>query len=132
MNDPITLQIIDTVDNLFYELLEVPLQQATIDGKTNIETLNGDVFTYVTYNGKRNITHTWAYMSEEDYLKLVAVERRQYTTFLRPLVTIPRLGIENMPVLMEITTPQKIVDNCGTVQGITISLRETTQNSIGG
>lgn len=131
MNDPITLQLIDAADNLTYDLLEVPLQQDTIDGKTNIETLDGNVFTYVTYDGKRRIVHTWAYMSDEEYQRLKAFERRQYSTFLRPLLTIPRLGIENMPVVVDITTPQKIINNCGVVQGVTLTLRETIQNSIG-
>jgi len=131
MNNAITMQLIDTVDNLTYDLLEVPLTQEIIDGKTNVEPLNGDVFTYVTYDGKRRITHSWAYMSEDDYLRLLAFERRQYSTFLRPLLTIPRLGIENMPVILEFSNPQKIVNNCGVVNGVTIVMRETSQNSIG-
>ena len=128
----ITMRIMDTVDNLFYELLEVPLEKTNVDGKTTLETLDGNVFTNVTYHGKRAITHTWAYMTEDEYRALETVERRQYETFLRPLLTIDRLGIENLPVVLEITNPQKIVSNCGTVQGVSISMRETIQNSIGG
>ena len=132
MIDPLTMQLIDGADNIVYDLLEVPLLQETVDGKTNVETLDGNIFTYFAYDGKRRVAHTWAYMTEAEYAQLRAMERRQYTTFLRPLLTVTRLGIENMPVVMEITTPQKIISNCGTVQNVTVSLRETVQNSVGG
>ncbi len=127
----ITLQLIDSVDNVTYDLLEVPLQIATIDGKSTVETLDGSVFTFVTYKNKFKVTHTWANMTKDDYDRLKAIERRQYDTFLRPLLTIDQYNIDNVPVVMDITTPRNIVSNCGTVNGVTVTFRETKQNSIG-
>lgn len=130
--NPLTLRLIDSSDDVTYDILEVPFEELPIDGKTNIETADGNVFSYVTYSGKRQWSHTWSWMTEEEYLRLRAFERRQYSDpFQRPLITIARLGVENVPVVMEITAPRKIVSNCGTVQGVSVTWRETIQNSIG-
>ena len=131
MNDPLTMQLTDSAETLVYDLLEVPLELEPVDGRSDIETMDGNVSTYMTYRDKVFLQHTWAYMTEDEYRQLRAMERRQYTTFLRPLLTFTRLGFVDVPVKMEITTRQRIVSNCGTVQGVTITLRETAQNSIG-
>ena len=107
--------------------VEVPLQVTTLEGVADVQTLDFNVYTdFITT--KRVITHTWAYMSLDDYAILKGYYDRQFTSFQYPNVTITDLGIASLICRMTLNA-QQIIDNCGTVQGVTITLRETKQNA---
>lgn len=106
--------------------LEVPLTITTLEGATDVQTLDYNVYTdFITT--KALYSHTWAYMSEEDYNVLKGYYMRQFSLFQYPNATIDKLGITNQTVRMTLN-PQSIIDNCGTVESVTITLRETKQN----
>ncbi len=65
-------------------------------------------------------------MSREEYKKLKGFYDRQFTEYKYPLLTIPHLSVERVPVLMNINS-RDIVNNCGMVSGVEITLRETRQ-----
>lgn len=132
MNDNhISMTIKDDADTVTYGLLEVPLTRELVDGKANKTDLNGDVFTYLLFSGKRKIKHKWEWMTAEEFAQLRGFERRQYSTYKRPLLTIERLGIYDMPVVMEVGD-EDIINDCGLVGGVSVEFRETVQKSVGG
>lgn len=111
-------------------LLNVPLTQQIIEGATDVETL--DMNLYTDFVGtKRLWNHEWAYMSEEDYTILQGFYLRQFTLLEYPSITISELGVEDVVVRMSLS-PQSIIDNCGTVEGVEVTFRETVQMSTEG
>lgn len=130
MND-LKIVIKDDTNEASYDLLEVPLTRAIIDGKTDVTDLAGNKFTYLTYSGKQQITHTWAYMTATEFRELKGFERRQYEgDFKRPLLTIPALNIADMPVALTVSD-QNIINACGVVSDVTATFSETIQASVG-
>ena len=106
--------------------VEVPLQITTIEGSIDNQTLDFNVYTdFITT--KRLISHTWAHLSSAEYSVLKGYYDRQLTSFNYPNVTITDLGITSLICRMTLNA-QNIIDNCGTVEGVTITLRETKQN----
>ena len=106
---------------------EVPLTRETIEGATDIETLDVNVYTdFFALKGR--IERTWAYMSAAEYALLKGFYERQFTTGKYPLITIEGLGIEDLPARMTLS-PTEIIDNCGYVQNVTATFRESAQNS---
>lgn len=104
---------------------EVPLTVTTLEGSTDVQTLSYNIYTdYVTT--KRVVTHTWSYMSQEDFELLKGFYDRQFTIFEYPEITIEGINVNSMTAKMSLE-PRNIIDNCGTVQGVTVSWRETRQ-----
>ena len=122
------LKLTDAQDSVVYDLLEVPFAEKIVDGgiKT-IETADGNVSTYFGFY-KRIWEHQWAYMSADEYKRLRGFYDRQFTNYKYPLMTVtgPNLAVENMPVQMSIGD-KNTISNCGMVQGVKITLRETRQ-----
>lgn len=124
----ITMVLTDDSATLTLQLPEVPLSEVPIENATDVVTLSGDVFTDFI-SQKRRWEHTWAYMSNYNYVALRAFYDRQFTLFKYPLLTIDYYSIESVPVRMTINT-KDIIDNCGTLQNVSVTFRETSQ--IGG
>jgi hypothetical protein len=125
----ISLTLVDLQNSKTWELLEVPFTEQPVEGVSDVQTLSGNVYTDFLYQ-KRIWKHKWAYMTEQEYLELRAFYDRQFTDYKYPLVTIPDLGVENVPVRMSINN-RNIVNNCGVVSGVEITLRETAQINAG-
>src|SRR5690554_1340413 len=106
--------------------LNVPFTETTLEGAVDVQTLDNNISTYFT-NNKRSWSHTWAYMSESEYNILKGYYDRQWSSYLYPLLTISELGINNVPVRMYLE-PKNIIDNCLTVQNVTVTFRESGQN----
>lgn len=105
--------------------LEVPLTEETVEGAQDVQTLDYNIYTsFITQ--KRLWGHTWAFMNESDFNILKGFYDRQFTLFTYPTVTIPQLGVEDVVVRMTLN-PRTVIDNCGTVDRVSISLRETRQ-----
>lgn len=118
--------ITDSTGSLTLPDLEVPLTITTLEGATDVQTLDYNIYTdFVTT--KRTVAHTWLYLTETDYNNLKAFYDRQFTLFEYPSISISALSITDMVVRMNLN-PQSIIDLCGTVQGVTVSFRETSQN----
>lgn len=121
----ISMKIADTVSQVEYDLLEVPLTETTVLGSTNVETADNNITTYFTAN-KRIWKHRWVYMTKEEYETLRTIHDRQYVLYKYPLLTIEHLNVENVPVLLTMNE-RRVVDNCGGVSDIEITMRETIQ-----
>ena len=62
-------------------------------------------------------------MDKADFDLLKGFYDRQFTLFTYPLLTITDDGANNVPVRMTFSG-QNIIDNCGTIQEVTVSFRE--------
>jgi len=116
----------DSTGSMTLPPLEVPLSKSPIEGASDVTTLDNNIYTDFI-NLKSLIAHTWAYMNEADFTNLQGYYERQFTLYQYPSISIAALGITDMTVRMTLT-PQQIVDHCGTVEGVTVSFRESKQN----
>jgi len=117
----------DDVATVTLQALNVPLTEATINNDVKVITLDNNLSVYIVPGSDKRVwSHTWAYMDEDEFNILKGFRDRQRTLFKFPEVTITEQGINNVPVWMELN-PKNIIDHCGTVQGVSIELRETIQ-----
>lgn len=122
------LKLTDATGQQTLPEIEVPLSVSTFEGAVDVQTLSFDIYTdFVTQ--KRTWTQTYAFLTKEEYALLKGYYDRQFTNFAYPRLTID--GSTNNDVTNVVTkmsiTQQNIIDNCETVQDITISFRETRQ-----
>lgn len=123
------ITLTDSVTSETYTNLSPPLEEQIIEGATDVTTI--DMNLYTDFFGLKNLwSHTWPYMSEDEFTGLRDFYLRQFTTYEYPLLTITELGVTDVPVRMSIT-PQRIIDNCGTVEDVSVTFRESVQQSSG-
>lgn len=104
---------------------EVPLTVSTLEGAVDVQTLSFDVYTdFITQ--KRLWSHTWAYMTAAEYEILKSYYDRQFIDFTYPRLTIQAEEVSDVVVRMTLS-PKNIIDNCGTLEGVTVTFRETKQ-----
>lgn len=119
------ITLTDSVGSLVLPRLNVPLTITTLEGAVDVQTLSYDIYTdFITT--KRLWEHTWSYMTEEDYTNLQAYYLRQFTLYKYPQISIADENVSLVTVRMELN-PKRIIDNCGTVQNVTVRFRETKQ-----
>lgn len=124
----IELTLTDSSSSATLPILSPPLSEAIVEGATDVVTLDMNMSTYFTYN-KSLWSHTWPYLTEAQYNVVKGFYDRQFTLFVYPLLTITGAGSANVtevPVRMTID-PRRIIDNCGTVENVTVSFRESRQ-----
>lgn len=124
----IELSLTDNSTSLTLPILAPPLSEAVVEGATDVVTLDMNMSTYFTYN-KRQWSHTWSYLTEAEYNSVKGFYDRQFTLFKYPLLTITDAGTANTtntPVRMTIS-PRRIIDNCGVVEEVTVTFRESKQ-----
>jgi hypothetical protein len=119
--------ITDSTGSTTLPPLEVPLVITTIEGAVDVEALDKSIYTdFITQ--KRQVAHTWAYLSETLFNIMKGYYDRQFESpYEYPRITITALGISDMPARMSLN-PQSIIDQCGTVEAVTVSFRESNQN----
>lgn len=121
------IQITDDTTTWTMPELEVPLTKNEAKKSTDVEVLSNDVYTDV-FPYKRTGSHTWAYMSKDDYDILYGFYyRQQHSLYKYPRITITELSIVDMIAKIDVSQ-QDIIDNCGEVQNVVFSFRETKQN----
>ena len=121
----IELELTDATGTATLQMLEVPLTINTIEGATDVQTLDYNVYTdFLTQ--KRVWSHTWAYMDESDYNILKGYYDRQFTLFEYPELSIDYYNVANVPVRMTLNQ-QEVVNYCGRVQNVEVTFRETKQ-----
>lgn len=119
------IQLTDSTGTSTLPETEVPLTVTTLEGATDVTTLSYNLYTdFITQ--KRVWSHTWAYMSPEDYLILKGYYDRQFTLYTYPQLTIVDENVDLVTVRMSLT-PKNIIDNCGELSDVTVSFRETRQ-----
>lgn len=121
--------ISDTVDEMTIKYPSPPLVEDTIEAVVENETLDFNVYLDVLADDKRVWQLKQDIMTEADYDRLKGFYDRQRTLWLFPTISIPDLNVQDVVVRMTLSGKQ-IKDNCGRVEGVRASFRETIQESI--
>lgn len=130
----ITLTISDTTNSMTFdggqaEILS-PLVSNPIIRETDVETIDANISTYYSAT-KRQYTIQLGEMDKDGYAELVAFRDRQYTNRKYPLITITgddNINVSSLPMKLTVNA-QNVIDNCGTVENVTVTLRESKQMS---
>ena len=108
--------------------IEIPLTLSQIINETDVQTIDGNISTYYG-STKRQYQFKIAWMDADTYASLKGFRDRQYANLRYPIVSIT--GDSNINVDMmtaKITlSDQEVVDHCGTVENVVITLRESKQ-----
>lgn len=109
--------------------LGVPLTGQHLENATDVITADNNMYTtFAVSNNKMLWSLVWDVLTEDEYNDLKSIYDNQFITYQYPLFDLPHLSIEDMPVRMTIS-PREIWNNCGDVQNVTITLRESVQLS---
>lgn len=109
--------------------LEVPLTRVKNEKKAVVEPLSGNVYEDY-FATKRSWTHTWAYLSPEQYDLLDEIYERRKVDGVYPSLTIESDNSNDNVSLLTVQyelSPKNIIDECGNVRDVTVSFRETRQ-----
>ena len=71
------MKIADSVDEMVFDLLEVPIEDKDIEGTADNTTIDGNVFTDYLWL-KKQFTQKWSLMCEDDYTQLRGFYTRQW------------------------------------------------------
>ena len=105
--------------------LEIPLTRVKNEKMTTVEPLSANV--YQDYIATKRIwSHTWAYLSKDEYDLLDTIYERMKSEWTYPELTIDGENVNNVVVTYDLG-PKEIIDDCGMVQDVTVSFRETRQ-----
>lgn len=124
----ITLTITDPSITQTYEVWATPLISSPDHIGQMVETVDGNVSDYYKAR-KQKITLSLGYMTAGEYSVLKGFIDRQWENRRYPTITITgaaNLQITDMVARMELN-PQNVIDNCGTVEGVQVSFRESKQ-----
>lgn len=122
------MNITATINSVDLPAIEVPLKKLRLDMLNPNVTLSNDVFAYVTENRRRLWEFPYSYMDEATYEAIEAVYDAQVETGVFPTISIPYYGVEDVTVFMQLSG-MNVIDDCGTVQDIQLSFRETLADS---
>lgn len=124
----ITLTITDTSVTQTYSVLMAPVVSSPIITETDVQTRDGNISTY--YNStKQSFTVQLGDMTQDEYSVLKGFIQRQYQNLKYPAITITgaiNLNVSNMVAKMTLNE-QSVVTNCGTVEGVQLTFRESKQ-----
>lgn len=124
----IELTITDTSVTQTYPLLMSPVVSSPIITETDVQTRDGNISTY--YNStKQSFAVSLGEMSQDEYSVLKGFITRQYQNLKYPAITITgaiNLNVSNMVAKMTLND-QNVVNNCGTVDGVELTFRESKQ-----
>ena len=135
----LALTITDDNTSITYTLLPSPFNKNREIGKSEVLVVSGDIYTDYVYKKfhkagasigvtykKFTFEYEWDFLSAEEYAVLEGFFNRQYELHKYPRISIPELGVDNMVARMELSD-QSIVNNCGMVENVKVSFRESTQ-----
>lgn len=123
-----TIYLTDSAGTHELPPLEVPLTRVKNEKMTTVEPLSGNVYDQYIAT-KRTWTHTWAFLTKEQYDLLDEIYERMKSQYTYPELTIEGEDVEDLVVRYDLSA-KNIIDNCGEVQGVTVTFRETRQRPI--
>lgn len=124
-----TIYLTDSAGTHELPPLEVPLTRVKNEKKTVVEPLSGNVYEDIAAT-KRSWAHTWKYLSNEEYNLLDDILERRKVDWAYPQLTIETDSAGDSVSLLVVQyelSPKNTIDDCGNVQDVTVSFRETRQ-----
>lgn len=126
----ITLTITDSTDSMTFEIFDAPVILDPVIDETDVVAMTGNISTYYG-STKRQYEFDLSFLSAYDYARLVAFRDRQYSTLTYPTITVAGddgLAVSDMVAKITVSR-QEVVDECGVVQSVKVTFRETEQPS---
>lgn len=109
--------------------LNAPFSDRLIENATDVITADNNIYTtFGMSNVKSQWVMTYAILTKAEYDFFQSIYESQFTAYEYPLFTFPHLNIYDVPVRMTLS-PRDIWNNCGDVENVTVSLRESVQLS---
>lgn len=124
----ITLTISDANVTQTYDVFAIPIVSDPQHIETDVQTWDGNISTYFRAT-KQLLTLDLGYMTAAEYSVLKGFIQRQYDMLKYPVITIDgatNINVTNMTAKMTLNQ-QNVIDNCGTVEGVQVSFRESKQ-----
>jgi len=126
----ISFTITDLQDSQTFntEAIVAPLVESPVIAETDVVTIDNNLSTYYT-GTKRSFSIDLGYLDKETYSVLKGFRDRQYTNMKYPLITITgdeNINVTNLPMKISLSE-QRVVDKCGLVSDVVLSLRESKQ-----
>lgn len=121
----ITATLANSVTSLTMPPIEKQFIHAPIENATDIQTLDGNIYTDFT-NQKSEWTFNYDSLTEDEYNAIRAIYDSQFSLYEYPVLSIPHYSLEDQPVRMYINE-KDIWNNCGAVQNVQLRFRVTDQ-----
>lgn len=122
------MNITATINSVDLPAIEVPLRMRRLDMLNPRVTLSNDVFAYTTENRRRMWEFPYSSMDETTYEAIQAVYDAQVETGVFPTISIPYYNVEDVTVFMQLND-MEVYNDCGSIQNIQLSFRETLADS---
>lgn len=115
----------------FIDLLRLPsiekqFLHTPIEATVDVITLDNNLYTDFTAQNASSWTFHYDSLTKIEYNAIRAKYDAQFTNYSYPLLTIPFYSVTNQPVRMSINE-KDIWDNCGDIQNVVLTFRETDQ-----
>lgn len=110
----------DALPPIERDFIDTPIENAV-----DVETLSGDLYTDFT-SQQRAWTFNYDLLTQDQYDDLRAKYDAQFIDYQYPTLSIPYYSVADKPVRMYIND-KYIWDNCGSVAGVQVKFRETSQ-----
>lgn len=81
------MKLADSVDEMTFDLLEVPIEDKDIEGATDNTTIDGNIFTDYLWL-KKQFVQKWSLMCKDDYTQLRGFYTRQWENAEAPTYTL--------------------------------------------
>lgn len=126
----ITFTISDSTDTMSFSSYAIkdPLVLQPDITETDVKTLDGNISTYYS-STKETVELGLGNMTQEQFARLRGFVTRQYQNYKYPTITVTGASannINNMTAKISIVD-QRIVNECGLVEDVTVNFRESKQ-----
>lgn len=122
----ITATLTDNTGTLTLPDIEVPLKTEFIDIATDVVTVSNDLYTDLVGNRRRRWTFNYSSLTEQQYDDIKAYYDNQFVTYQYPTLSIPFYSVTDVIVRMNIND-QDVYNDCGNVENVIVTFRETAQ-----
>lgn len=122
----ITAFLTDNSGTLKLPAIEVPLKTEDLYVEADVVTASNDMYTDLISNKRRKWTFTYSNITKEQYDDVKSYYDNQRVTYQYPTLSIPFYGVEDVVVRMMINE-QDVYNNCGDVENVVVTFRETVQ-----
>lgn len=106
--------------------IELEFLQTPVEMVVDVVTLDNSLYSDFTGNRHSSWTYNYESLTQAQYDALKAAYDDQFTDYQYPLLSIPYYLVEDVPCRMYINE-KNIWSNCGDVQNVQITFRETSQ-----
>lgn len=118
--------ITSTLNGAAMPPIELEFLQTPVEMAVDVVTLDNSLYTDFSGNRHSSWTYNYESLTQSQYDTLKAAYDDQFADYQYPLLSIPYYSVTDVPCRMFINE-KNIWDNCGSVQNVQITFRETSQ-----